>query len=163
MGKGDKKTRRGKIFRGTYGVRRRKKKSERPFLKPRMKEATAEKDKKPPRGKKEVAEIIEVPVADETVKPVDIKTNEGKKEEPGSTPPKEKEEAAETKEVTVTDDTVKPVDIKTDEEKKEEPASAPLKEKKATRETKANKENKAAKEAKKNNYLQKGYSFTVWR
>ena len=40
MGKGDKKSRRGKIFLGSYGVRRRRKKANKPTLqlKPAVKE-----------------------------------------------------------------------------------------------------------------------------
>jgi 30S ribosomal protein S31 len=48
MGKGDKKTRRGKIILGSYGVRRPRKKNDKPVMKPLKEVQTKEpKDKKP--------------------------------------------------------------------------------------------------------------------
>ena len=49
MGKGDKKTKRGKIILGTFGVRRRRKKSDKPEIKPVKKVKEKESiEKKPP-------------------------------------------------------------------------------------------------------------------
>ena len=60
MGKGDSKTRRGKIILGTYGVRRRRKKTSRQSVmkvKPaKVKEA---REKRPSREKKTVTEVVE--------------------------------------------------------------------------------------------------------
>ncbi len=61
MGKGDKKSRRGKIILGTYGVRRRRKKADKPEIKQVTKPKEKElKDKKPLKEKKAVPEVKEV-------------------------------------------------------------------------------------------------------
>jgi ribosomal small subunit protein bTHX len=60
MGKGDKKTRRGKIIRGTFGVRRRRKKTPKPELKlasPVVEKETT--DKKLIKDKKKAPEVKE--------------------------------------------------------------------------------------------------------
>ena len=55
MGKGDKKTRRGKIIIGTFGVRRRRKKDGKQEIKPSVAIITKEvKEKKPAKEKAEV-------------------------------------------------------------------------------------------------------------
>jgi 30S ribosomal protein S31 len=60
MGKGDKKSRRGKIILGTYGVKRRRKKSGIPEIKPLIDTASKEtKDKKHVREKADMAEVNE--------------------------------------------------------------------------------------------------------
>jgi 30S ribosomal protein S31 len=58
MGKGDKKTRRGKIILGTFGVRRRRKKEAAKDIKPLI--ATKEKEIKEKKPVKEKAEVKEV-------------------------------------------------------------------------------------------------------
>jgi 30S ribosomal protein S31 len=61
MGKGDKKSRRGKIIIGTYGVRRRKKKLSASEVKPEIKVKEVKlRDKKPLKEKKEIKEVKEV-------------------------------------------------------------------------------------------------------
>ena len=62
MGKGDKKSRRGKIFQGSFGVRRRRKKANKPtvVLKPIVREKQLS-DKKPLKDKKAVKETDEIP------------------------------------------------------------------------------------------------------
>jgi 30S ribosomal protein S31 len=55
MGKGDKKTRRGKIILGSYGVRRPRKKTDKPEIKPVK--VVAEKEPKEIKAVKEVKEI----------------------------------------------------------------------------------------------------------
>ncbi len=73
MGKGDKKTRRGKIILGTYGVRRRRKKENKPEIKQVVVVKGKEpKDKKPLKEKKEVPEVKEIIEVKEVkeVKPV---------------------------------------------------------------------------------------------
>jgi 30S ribosomal protein S31 len=58
MGKGDKKSRRGKIILGSFGVRRPRKKTDKPEVKPAKTVVEAElKDTKSPREIKEVKEI----------------------------------------------------------------------------------------------------------
>lgn len=58
MGKGDKKTRRGKIILGSFGVRRLRKKDNKPSIKPLKVTAEKEvKEKKPLKEKKEVKEV----------------------------------------------------------------------------------------------------------
>ncbi|HCU18403.1 MAG TPA: 30S ribosomal protein THX, partial [Bacteroidales bacterium] len=59
MGKGDKKTRRGKIILGTFGVRRRRKKADKPGIMPlkAVKEKEV-KEKKAVKEKKEVKPVI---------------------------------------------------------------------------------------------------------
>ena len=53
MGKGDKKTRRGKIILGSYGVRRRRKKADKPEAKAvKVIKQKEPKDKKPVKEKK---------------------------------------------------------------------------------------------------------------
>ena len=60
MGKGDKKSRRGKIILGTYGVRRRRKKANKPAVKLVQPTLVKEiKEKKPLKEKKPVKEIID--------------------------------------------------------------------------------------------------------
>jgi len=60
MGKGDKKSRRGKIILGTYGLKRRRKKSGIPEIKPLIATVSKEtKEKKPVREKAEIAEVKE--------------------------------------------------------------------------------------------------------
>jgi ribosomal small subunit protein bTHX len=87
MGKGDKKTRRGKIILGTYGVRRRRKKADKPEIKHvNIPQEKALKDKKPHREKKEIPAIKEV---------VEIKEVKEVKE---ITPVKETREVKEVKE-----------------------------------------------------------------
>jgi 30S ribosomal protein S31 len=90
MGKGDKKTRRGKIILGTYGVRRPKKKADKAEIKPSIASTKKEvKEKKPVREKSEakegktVAEVREPRVAKEKAA---VKTPKV---------PKEKKEASE--------------------------------------------------------------------
>ena len=61
MGKGDKKSRRGKIILGSYGVRRPRKKNNKPEVKPVKQILTKEpKEKKPLKEKKEHKEVTEV-------------------------------------------------------------------------------------------------------
>jgi|LSQX01.2.fsa_nt_gb ribosomal small subunit protein bTHX len=61
MGKGDKKTKRGKIVLGTYGVRRRRKKANKPAVKKVQKVKDTEiKDKKHLKEKKQSKDIEEV-------------------------------------------------------------------------------------------------------
>jgi len=58
MGKGDKKTRRGKIILGSYGVRRPRKKNNKPEVKPVKVILSKEpKEKKPVKEKKEPKEV----------------------------------------------------------------------------------------------------------
>jgi 30S ribosomal protein S31 len=58
MGKGDKKTRRGKIILGTFGARRRHKKADKAAIKPMNVVTDKEvKDKKPVKEKSEVREV----------------------------------------------------------------------------------------------------------
>ena len=58
MGKGDKKSRRGKIIIGTFGVRRRRKKDGKPDIKPTVAASVKEvKEKKPVKEKAEVKEL----------------------------------------------------------------------------------------------------------
>jgi 30S ribosomal protein S31 len=67
MGKGDKKSRRGKIILGTFGVRRRRKKADKPDIKPLSGVIEKElKDKKPVRAKTEVKEVKPVAEVKET-------------------------------------------------------------------------------------------------
>jgi 30S ribosomal protein S31 len=62
MGKGDKKTKRGKIIMGSFGVRRRRKKINKPEIKPvKIIKETEVKGKKLPKEKKE-ARIVPEPV-----------------------------------------------------------------------------------------------------
>ena len=72
MGKGDKKTRRGKIFLGTYGVRRRRNKINKPEIKREaiVREAGI-KEKKPLKEKKEVKPVREVKEVVEVITPVE--------------------------------------------------------------------------------------------
>ena len=60
MGKGDKKSRRGKIILGSYGVRRPRKKNDKPEVKP-LKEILLKetKDKKPLKEKKEPKDVTQ--------------------------------------------------------------------------------------------------------
>ena len=61
MGKGDKKSRRGKIIMGSFGVRRRRKKADKKEIMPIARTKVVEaKDKKPVKEKKEVKEVVEV-------------------------------------------------------------------------------------------------------
>ena len=90
MGKGDKKTRRGKIIIGTFGVRRRRKKDGKPEIKPSVAIITKEvKEKKPakekaevkePKAAAEVKEVKEVKVAKEKAAPKAPKASKEKKE-----------------------------------------------------------------------------------
>ncbi|MBN2633481.1 MAG: 30S ribosomal protein THX [Bacteroidales bacterium] len=62
MGKGDRKSKRGKIILGTYGVRRRRKKAGKPPVKLMEKaKETVIKEKKPLKHRKPAAEVQEVP------------------------------------------------------------------------------------------------------
>jgi 30S ribosomal protein S31 len=96
MGKGDKKSRRGKIILGSYGVRRPRKGHEKPVVKP-VKEIVVKepKDKKPLKEKKEVAEtkeIVEINEVKVQVKPKKAKAVKEKVEEPAPKVVKEKTE-----------------------------------------------------------------------
>jgi 30S ribosomal protein S31 len=80
MGKGDKKSRRGKIIIGTYGVRRPKNKLHTSESKsgitvknPILKEKKPEKPEKPEKQKKEVKEKKETKVKKEIIEPKEIK------------------------------------------------------------------------------------------
>ena len=67
MGKGDKKSRRGKIILGTFGVRRRRGKADKPDIKPLIVIKEKEpKDKKPVREKTEAKEVKPVAEIKET-------------------------------------------------------------------------------------------------
>jgi len=94
MGKGDKKTRRGKIIIGTFGVRRRRKKADKQEIKPSIVTSTKEvKEKKPV---KEKAEVKEVKAAAEVK---DVKTAKEKAAPKASKAPKavkEKKEVTQT-------------------------------------------------------------------
>lgn len=73
MGKGDKKTRRGKITLGTFGVRRRRKKANKPAVKmapPATEKELKEKPVKEKKAVKEVREKVEIKEAKE----VDVTT-----------------------------------------------------------------------------------------
>ena len=84
MGKGDKKTRRGKIILGTYGVRRPKKKADKAEIKPLITSAKKEvKEKKPVKEKseaKEVKAVAEVKEPKVTKEKVAVKTPKVPKE-----------------------------------------------------------------------------------
>ncbi|MBK8882064.1 MAG: 30S ribosomal protein THX [Bacteroidales bacterium] len=67
MGKGDKKSRRGKIILGTFGIRRRRKKVNSPEVKPLIE--TGSKDTKDKRPVREKAEIKEVKSSSEVKEP----------------------------------------------------------------------------------------------
>jgi 30S ribosomal protein S31 len=68
MGKGDKKSRRGKIILGSYGVRRPRKKTDKPVIKQvKVVEEKELKVTKPVKEKKEVKEVKDVKVAKERV------------------------------------------------------------------------------------------------
>ena len=67
MGKGDKKSRRGKIILGTFGVRRLRKKDDKPVVKPVPVTVGSElKESKPAKEKSEVKEIKPVAETRET-------------------------------------------------------------------------------------------------
>ena len=59
MGKGDKKTRRGKIILGSYGVRRPRKNNDKPALKPSKTVGVKLSKDKPVKEKKEVLSVKE--------------------------------------------------------------------------------------------------------
>jgi len=79
MGKGDKKTRRGKIILGTYGVRRRRKRTDKPGIK--LVTTSKEKDLKEKKLKEKrevkearpVKEVIPVVKEPEAAQPAEIK------------------------------------------------------------------------------------------
>ena len=92
MGKGDKKSRRGKIIMGSYGVRRPRKGHEKPGIKP-VKEILVKepKDKKPLKEKKEVKEVAavkEMVEVKEVKAPVKPKETKAVKEKVEAKPPK---------------------------------------------------------------------------
>jgi len=122
MGKGDKKTRRGKIILGSYGVRRPRKKNNKPEIKP-VKEVMIKepKDKKPLKEKKEPKEATAAKVV------------------------KEAKEVKEGKEVKVVKEVIPAVNVKETKNIKEK---AQTKAPKAAKEKKEIKEDKAGKEAK---------------
>ncbi len=67
MGKGDKKTRRGKIILGTFGARRRRKKEGKPEIKPETATRIPEvKEKKKAKEKAEIKEVSAVAEARES-------------------------------------------------------------------------------------------------
>ncbi|HUX59098.1 MAG TPA: 30S ribosomal protein THX [Bacteroidales bacterium] len=74
MGKGDKKSRRGKIILGTFGVRRPRKKANKPEIKPaKVIRANEKKDIKPVKEVKEVNVIKEETVAKVPIPAKEIK------------------------------------------------------------------------------------------
>ena len=77
MGKGDKKSRRGKIIMKSYGVRRPQRTPPKPNLPVAREEKPLEKIKAPRAGKKDVQQELPVveAVAAETVKPAKKKTS----------------------------------------------------------------------------------------
>ena len=85
MGKGDKKSRRGKIIIGTFGVRRRKKKpaasQAKPDIKIKVKDVKI-KDKKVLKEKKEVKEVKEKKEIKETKEIKEVKAIKEVKTEP---------------------------------------------------------------------------------
>ena len=91
MGKGDKKSRRGKIIIGTFGVRRRRKKDVKKDIKPVI--ATIAKEVKDKKPVKEKAEVKEVKVIKEKAAPKAPKAVKEKKEvtEPAAEPKPKKE------------------------------------------------------------------------
>ncbi len=92
MGKGDKKTRRGKIILGTYGVRRRRKKADKPEIKPAKVIKDKEiKDKKPVKESKEVLDITPVKETTPVAKTKTTKTGTARKAKPASKPDEVKE------------------------------------------------------------------------
>ena len=99
MGKGDKKTRRGKIILGTFGVRRRRKTVEKPDIKPPVAAGKEVKEKKTAKEKAEVkeenvaAEVKESKGAKEKAAPRAHKAAKEKKEvpEPNDIPKAKKE------------------------------------------------------------------------
>jgi 30S ribosomal protein S31 len=107
MGKGDKKTRRGKIFRGTYGIRRRRKKSEKPAVKHGIiKETKTTVEKKPERARKEAAgtkiltenkekDLVTVEVADDKAKKEDTPVISSKEKKPAKSASVSKADKAE--------------------------------------------------------------------
>jgi 30S ribosomal protein S31 len=90
MGKGDKKTRRGKIIIGTFGVRRRRKKADKQEIKPaivsivkEVKEKKAVKEKAEVKEVKATAEVKEVKVTKEKTATKAPKAAKEKKEVTG--------------------------------------------------------------------------------
>ncbi len=98
MGKGDKKTRRGKIIIGTFGVRRRRKKADKPGIAPLV--ATKDIESKAKKAIKETGEVKpaapkeKAPV--KAAKPVkekkEVKTEKPEKAEKTAKEPKPKKE-----------------------------------------------------------------------
>lgn len=83
MGKGDKKSRRGKIIIGTFGVRRRKKKLTATQAKPDIKVKDVKiKEKKVLKEKKEVKEVKEKKETKEIKEPIEVKVKKEVKVEP---------------------------------------------------------------------------------
>ena len=78
MGKGDKKSRRGKIILGTFGVRRPRKKSDKPEIK--QLHVADEKLLKERRPVKEIKEAKEIKVAKEKTEVKESKVSKDKKE-----------------------------------------------------------------------------------
>jgi 30S ribosomal protein S31 len=103
MGKGDKKSRRGKIILGTYGVRRRRKKDNKPEIKPEIIKVKEVKEKKPVKEKKEAVEVKEVKEVHEVKETKvakeakEVKAVKEKKEVKAPKAVKEKKEVKETK------------------------------------------------------------------
>jgi 30S ribosomal protein S31 len=100
MGKGDKKTRRGKIIIGTFGVRRRRKKDGKQDIKPAIAPIAKEvKEKKPVREKTEVkeakaaAEVKEVKAIKEKAAPRAPKVAKEKKEVAAEPKPKKEKKS----------------------------------------------------------------------
>lgn len=105
MGKGDKKTRRGKLFQGSFGVRRPKKSSRKapPVPSPKIK-VSATREAKPAKEMKEkepiavvpvkeAPEVVETPAAKEAAPAKTPKSTVAKKEtKPRKSPPKTEHE-----------------------------------------------------------------------
>lgn len=133
MGKGDKKTRRGKIIIGTFGVRRRRKKDIR--VKPEvMKEVIPAglNEKKPVRVKKTTHGSKETP-----------EVKEVKKSASATRPAREAREGSEVRETVEETPAAETVGVKeaiTPEQKTEAKAARPAKEKKETGEPKSKKD-----------------------
>ena len=85
MGKGDQKTRRGKLFSKTYGVRRPRKKNKSTYKPVGISKAVAEEKKVKPVNEVKVEEVVEKEVVDQISEPAEV-IPEGKKEEKKEAP-----------------------------------------------------------------------------
>jgi 30S ribosomal protein S31 len=122
MGKGDKKTKRGKIFQGSYGIRRRRKKGIKatiPAVPAKKDKSTT--DKKIAREKKEavkVEPIVEVAEKEVVEKALEIKVPKVVKEKKETKPAAEKKVKKVTKKPDVSTDKAEKKEVKSVKESK---------------------------------------------